>query len=313
VDDPYQYTIDNAKKFIGYPHPEFTPKPNGKWVVYYRLAVEDGEVIFPERFTKEDYEELAENDYWTYITQYMNDPQAAGLAEFYQYHTGQCSVVLDDLEQYWIVKKPDNNFNPFPDESDFVRLADCDCIMTIDPAFTDTGISAKTSRTAIELWARDSNGNNYLIWAKVGYFDTFKAMDFMFYAWARFNGYIRTLFVETNAAQKLLPKLFLKEARERGIHLPITAKPETGDKVARIRSNLGTQLAKNRVWLAKGFSAEFLEEQKVFPQNRYKMDVLDAAEKGVNNLTTPEKTELTNERKIAEEEQFRRIRNAAGY
>lgn len=85
VDDLYDEIIKNARSIEGYPIKGIKPKENGKWRVYYRKILEDGMITYPEAHNMQTLKELAEKDWWTYVTQYMNDPQQAGLAEFIKY------------------------------------------------------------------------------------------------------------------------------------------------------------------------------------------------------------------------------------
>jgi hypothetical protein len=41
--------------------------------------------VIPEEYDWDIIDSMAKKDWWTYVTQYLNDPQEAGLAEFIKY------------------------------------------------------------------------------------------------------------------------------------------------------------------------------------------------------------------------------------
>jgi hypothetical protein len=87
--------------------------------------------------------------------------------------------------------------------------------------------------------------------------------------------------------QKILKPLLEAEQPRRGQYInpqPVLAK---GDKVARIRSNVGYYLSQGKVYLADGYSQEFIEEKELFPMSEYRMDVLDESEKALTLLRKP--------------------------
>lgn len=101
VDDVYDDIIRRGRVFKGYPLRTYKPVAGGQWEIYYRKAIEDGKIIFPEEFTQEAYDEMARDDWWTFVTQYLNDPQEAGLAEFNQYDVGVADMEMNQGE-WWL-------------------------------------------------------------------------------------------------------------------------------------------------------------------------------------------------------------------
>ena len=284
IDDPYQEIFDHCKKFVGYIHPDFKENPSGNWTIYYRKGIEDGKVIFPESFTKEKYEELLEKDYWQYQTQYMNDPQQSGLSEFAKLEVKHASLLTDKDGRYVIFRKKQGNYQ---DDKKTILLSDCHVVMGIDPAFSDRGISAKTSRTAITVWAMDVDENCYLIKSKVGYFNIIETFGHIGDIVEDLYGYMSKIILESNAAQKALKPLLEKALAERDLFITIDPKPVTKDKDVRIRADVGRILFKGKAWVCSGAGIEFIEEVKVFPQSESKKDVLDASQKAIMELRKP--------------------------
>lgn len=101
IDDVYDDIIRRGGTFYGYPLKQYNPIPGGRWHVYYRKAIEDGRIVYPEEFTQEAYDEMARDDWWTWVTQYLNDPQEAGLSEFNQYSLNTTTMEFDNGE-WWI-------------------------------------------------------------------------------------------------------------------------------------------------------------------------------------------------------------------
>lgn len=306
ADDVYHQKIldKNMKALYGYQDPDMLKKVNHEippgvpaYNVYYRSIIEDGKAILPEEgYTKEWYDGLLEEDRWTAMVQYANKVSETGLVEFYKLPTKSCTLDLDnETGKFYIIKKGLKNLE---DLSKRVDLSFCDVVMSIDPAATDTGITAKTSRTSIGVWAMDAAENCYRIGSKVGYFDIEETFNHIFDLHKFFKGHIRATFVESNAMQKIIAPLLRKEERQRKMHIspmPIFA---SGDKVARIRSTVGYYLAAGKIYLATGCAAEFIEEKDIFPMSEFKRDVLDESEKGLTALRKP----LTQEEEQEQEE-----------
>ncbi len=322
VDDPYYQKVimKNMFRLIGYQDEDMVKmvnrnlsKDEDRFTVYFRQIVEDDKAIFPEGgFTKEAFEILLRDKPWTAMTQYMNKPTSSGLAEFHEYETGSCIVsYMDKYNDYVIVRE---NKNDLDDEAEGgVRLGKCDCVVTVDPAGTDTGITAKTSRSSVGFWAMDSKGNAYRLAEAVGYFSIQDLFDKIFEVNGKFDGYSRGTFVESSAMQKILAPLLEGEQERRGVYISPEGVPAKGDKKARIRSNVGSFLARGKVWLATGCAKNFIEEQKMFPMSE-RLDVLDESEKALTILRRPlsEDEELDIEERALEYE-FATTDNRVGY
>lgn len=289
LDDPSAIICDDCKQFLGYTLEEFEEKESGEWVVYNRLGVEDGIAVNPEVLTEESLDKQKEDDFWSAMTQSMNRPLKTGLAEFSDMKVKRGWLDFDVEEQRWYVHREEDNFGKEDDGVGLrLRLGKMDCVMAIDPAFTDKGISSKTSRTAIGAGAMDRDGNIYVIYGKRDFFSITETFSHIFACEAKFRGYVRTCIVEGNAQQKVLKPILDKEADERSQYIHFDSVPETGDKDARIRSIVGTPLAKGKVYICdKEAYRHFTDEQKIFPQAKYKKDFLDMCAKLIAGLRKP--------------------------
>jgi hypothetical protein len=287
LDDPSSIVCDDAKLFLGYTLEEFEEKERGTWTVYNRMGVEDGHEVNPEVLTAEGLNKQIQDDYWSAMTQSMNRPLKTGLAEFNSMSVKRGSMDFDVDEQRWYVYKDEGNYDS-DGMKKRLRLGHMDCLMAIDPAFTEKGMSSKTSRTAIGAGAMDSEGNIYLIFGKRGFFSISETFNYIFSCEEKFRGYVRECVVESNAAQKVLKPILDKEAYERSQYIHFNAIAETGDKDARIRSIVGTPLAKGKIYICDPEAyVHFLEEQKIFPQAKYKKDFLDMCAKLIAALRRP--------------------------
>lgn len=284
-----------------------------RYTVYAREILEHGEPIFKEGgFTKEKFEVLLKDDPWTAMSQYANNPQQSGLAEFLPYETKRARVFYSRKAGDFIVLK--EGIKNIEDEHKALRLSKMDVVMSVDLAATDKGITAKTSRSSIGIWAMDNLQNVYRIWSRVGYFRMDDLFDNIFAGHEAFLGYIRATVVESNAMQKGIEQLLEREQFRRGVYVNPVASPAKGDKIARIRSVVGLFLASEKVYLAYGCGEEFLEEKNVFPMMENRMDVLDESEKGISELYQPPTGGEVEEMEEEEEEyRIQTMENAVGY
>jgi len=284
MDDLYDDIWRDAYEIQGYPTPDIDIIPDGTWSVYYRRAIEDGESIFPERFPLERYEKMATssdpNTIWTYQTQYLNDPKDSGLTEFNTLRVKECRVFMG-VERPYVVVGSEN----FP--TDKVHLSEMDIVAALDPAFTDKGISARTSKSAFTIWGVDFKRRYYLLYAKAGYYDPEKCKDVVFTGLRRFKGYVRKFVIERNGQQKMLEPIYKDEMKKRKFYIRLDMVPSTTDKTARIRTGLGSKLIAGVVYVANGQGTDFIDEMQSFPMSKYKMDVLDSSNKAIGELRVP--------------------------
>ena len=309
IDDCYQRIYDSCKVVEGYSKGDLQPVLGGEWAVYWRLVEEDGLYIRENVMNKDKLDRLMVDDPWAAMTQWYNSPYKTGLAEFSMREVREIKLVFS--EDKWFIVKLGDNFS----SQKVVPLEDCDVVMSIDPAATNTGINAKTCRTSIGVWATDSEDNKYRIWSRVGFFDQHQTVDHVFEGHRVLRGYIPRTIVETNAYQKVLKEYLDREQAERGIYLGLVGVNAQGDKKARIRVAFGTYLAKEKIWATAEAGRELREELRIFPMSNSKMDVLDESEKGITYSRRPESINDREIRLIEEEERMydQGVMSASGY
>lgn len=283
IDDPYgKHIFNNCKKYVGFLNPDFEVLDEGEYTIYYRKSIENGQVIFPENFTLKKFEKLAEDDWWQYQTQYMNDPHNTGMAELREFETKK-AVLIEEGGTFVIRQIEEKTFHDNVD----VLLGDCDVVMAIDPAATKKGVKAKNCRSAIVVWAVDCDENKYLIRNVTKQISITEMFDYMFEIHDFFKGHIRKTLYENNAFQKVLETLIPQEEMRRKKWISSEPMSATGDKNARIRSNVGKELRLGKIWLCEGEGLEFTEEKNIFPQSENLRDCLDASEKAFISLIKP--------------------------
>lgn len=299
LDDCYSDIYQNCRTVTGWKDGDLQPKEEGTWDVYYRLVEENGRYLRPNVMDEKGLTELMKADYWAAMTQYYNSPMKAGLAEFADAEVGECTLLLDEENRYWI-RKDDPNLL-MDDVEKEIALSSCNVMVVTDLAATDTNMNAKTCRSAIEVWAKDGRENKYLLWARVGFFSIFDSIDYIFQANQIFRGYVTGTIIEANAFQKIMKPWISREQNVRGIYVNPIAVNATGDKKARIRSAFGISLARKQVFSTKEALKPLLEELKMFPMSDTKLDTLDAAEKAFVYIPRPETVEERETRKYEEE------------
>jgi hypothetical protein len=281
IDDVYMTEIvPLCKTLRGFLDQDFIkPDPKGVWHLYYRDAVENDKAICSSIMSIENLAELAKSDFWTYQTQYRNNPQKSGLSEFsdceiklcycefdYKKHDYRLEVIEKDgkTKTYWLSKERSGIF--------------------IDPASTEKGITAKTSRSAIGVCVRTWDDERLLIWSKCGYYNTVQMFDHIFYAALKFKGYISAIWIENNGPQSAYIPLLEKERNERELYIPIRPAPAPRvDKMVRIRNNFGRELMKNKISATKECQLHLRDEIRAFGQTE-RVDFLDMFEKSIVHL-----------------------------
>jgi len=312
IDDCYADIYASCKALYGWQRGDIQPLPSGTWSIYYRLIEEDGLFIRPSVLSPEELATLMRDDPWSAMVNYYNSPMRTGLAEFSDAVLGECAVRWDDeTSDYWIDRLT-GNLGDDPEPS--VRMGSCDCLMTTDLAATDKGISAKTCRSSIAVWARDSRGNSYRLWSRVGFFSIFQSIDYMFEGHRLFRGLVRATLVEANAFQKIIAPIVAREQAIRGTYINPIPVLASGDKKARIRSAFGVALMRNQIWATADAGKPLYEELRMFPMSESKLDCLDESEKALTYLGTPESSEERFLREEYEEDRmYAGAQNAVGY
>jgi hypothetical protein len=313
VDDVYDDIIARASVNLGTPMRDFKPAETGKWQVYYRQAIENGESIFPENLTIEGLAEMAQDDYWTYVTQYLNDPQAAGLAEFNEYKVKKCFLESNTVEiaggeniLIWNIRYFKNG------EEVLLPLSSCDLITAWDPAASERYMSAKTSRSAGGAIATDCDNNHFILDLRADYVKVTTMFNWMFSMKKKFKEYLRGTFLEAMGAFKVLLPIIREEETRRGENLNLRPVHVVGEKEARIRTILQPVLEQGRLFIDEHYYDLFWDEQRAFPQSQ-KKDILDMTSLGVKASIRPLSDAEKTEQRRAEKRLTGQRRGITGY
>jgi len=285
IDDLYDGIWNNCRVLLGYQDVDIKLEPGNKWAIYYRKVIEDGKSIFPEEFPVEVIEKMLREDPATTMALYFNSPQESGLVEFFGAEIYGCSLV-------WAKRPYILAFTP--DGREEIPLSNVNICMALDPAFTYKGVSARTCRTALVVVAKDWKNRCFVLDIFAGYYKITKIYDFIFETVENYKGHVMYLIVESGAQQKMLEDLIKDERNKRGIHVSVRAMNASGDKVARIRSTVGSYIAKGSLYATQRAGLTLREELNSFPMAKYKMDVLDALQKALAELSiamSPEEEE----------------------
>jgi len=310
VDDLFSSIIEEANEFYGYPMKDVETNPEGEWKVYYRKAIEDGLTIYPEEMPIDRLRRMAEKDWWTYITQYQNEPASSGMSELYDYGFKPFTMEWEEENNRWFILTDD-----WEDE---IYLGDCDVVIVGDPAATERYVNARTSKTAIGVLATHWSGKRFLIWLRADYVQPNQMMDWLFEANQVYSKYRRGTFLEANGPFKVFvdPKtgtgVLREEERKRGASLCLRGFAATGDKDARIRSYLQPELNSGNLYVLESYLPMVEEERKAFPMSTQK-DILDMLAAAVMLSSRPMAKKELQERQVAEDEWENRHHNAAGY
>lgn len=126
----------------------------GDIAVFKRAIIEQGQIIFPEKFTKDDLAKLRLRDPELYAANYLNEPATDLTAQF-----------KSTWLHYWAWASPEVVRYDSPEGKPIVaHLKDLDCIISVDPAFTEHG-SGK-SRQALVVTGTHDDGAHLLLKAE---------------------------------------------------------------------------------------------------------------------------------------------------
>ena len=310
IDDCYEDIYAHCRTVTGWTVGDLQPVEGGTWDIYYRLVEENGWYLRPEVMDKVTLENLIRDDYWAAMTQYYNSPTKTGLAEFVNSEVRLCSLRWDEKDNEWWIRKEEGNWD---EEDQEIRLGSCDVLMSTDLAATESGIKAKSCRSALAIWAKDANNNVYRIWSRVGYFSIFQIFDYVFEGHKSFPGLIRVTIIESNAFQKIIKPLLQREELVRNVSIRPMAVNARGDKKARIRTAWGPALARRQVFATLEAGKPVLEELRVFPMSESRLDTLDESEKAFVYLVRPDSVDERARESEWEEDRSMGVNNAVGY
>ena len=304
IDDPYEDIFQEIKTQYGYwdELPYEINEETGIWDVYYRMAIEQDEYIFPEKMGKRELDRIKLKDQWKYYTQYLNNPHSAAVSEFIDYTVKDCELDFTNNNGYIIHTRYKK-----------VYLHDCIVTLGLDPAASEKRLSARTSRSAIVVQAKDVEGNRYYIDGSVGYYTPTKLYDELFRLYTKFRGYVSSSNIEAHGGFKIVWNSIIEEEQKRQVWIGRKRINPLPDKDAKLRDFIQPLLHGGKIWAAKPIDQYLRDEIRVFPGGHLK-DTLDACEIADRGTPYPEGAYIEREE---DEEQYledrRQIRSRAGY
>lgn len=273
VDDAYENIFKKLAARYGYwDELPYELSENGMWHVYYRMVEEHGEIIMPEKYTREGLEQLKEDDFWTYITQYANNPFGAETSELTDYveNVGGASVMWDAMEKDFLV----TSYNKVKQYEKSFYLKDCDVLTGCDPAGTERNLArARTSRSCAIVYARTPADDRVIVRLDADYVSAPQMMNWLFRNMATYPAITRTV-LEMQGSFKILDGILREEQQRREKWLNVRPVTATSDKVVRIRNLLAPILSRSQLFIPDEFLMLFKEELVSFPLSK-KMDILD--------------------------------------
>lgn len=293
IDDPWESVMRHAKTHYGdwsAVSKFYEVDENGGWDVYYRTCLDDeGVSIFPSKYTKETLEALAKEDFWTYITQFVNNPHAVEKIEFSGHDVGHAQLGRGKDGELVVVFDGEEH-----------DLHEADVVLAGDPASSDKRVSAKTSRSSAVVSARfairmpgSKRPRRVVVFLdiKAGYLSPALYFDTLFALHRRFAEYVRASYMETAGPFKFLLKFLREEEARRKTYINVQGIQPLGDKLATIRSAYEPLLRDGDLYVVDDVREELMWELSVFPS--MSLDVLDAGKIAIAKHVEPEGVETS--------------------
>ena len=297
IDDTYEDLMtDCCGQFGNWDEVNYPLKRNGEWDIYYKMAIERNKIVFPEAITKSMLDKLREDDWWTYVTQYLNNPHIAGASEWTDFDVKKFTVDYDETygHRIWLngEEKP-------------LYVEDMDVKIGIDPAASDRKARATTSRSAITVLARDARNRIFLLDVSAGYWRPSQLFDNMFRLHKKFRRYNPSTHLEQMGAFKILGSLLREEEQKRNYFLNLRAVTKGTDKDNTIRANIEPILNDGRLYVIENNYNLLIQEVKTFPNGKLK-DILDSITLAYQASRTPPSEEENRRRyKLQQESSWR--------
>lgn len=286
ADDPYESIMTNLKSCHGYwdelPD-EYAPVPNGIWDVYYRMAEENGEAIFPEVLPLSTLDRFRRTDYWLFNTQYQNNPYAKENSEFGEFRINECELRYEQARGLVVLA----HNGPVTEE---LSLLDMDVVAALDPGASEKRIGARTSRSAFVVYATDYKRRRFVLHLRAGYKRITEVAKWVIDAHKLFGRYLRAVYYEAQGPFKILGDIFRSEMQKADVAIPLRAVSAKGDKIQRAKFALTPVFVQGRLYCVQSAKAELDEVRKTFPNSK-KMDLPDALTIAETNITTVAKPE----------------------
>lgn len=307
LDDPYEDIFTELKSQHGYwdEIPYEVNQESGIWDVYYRMAIERDEYVFPEKVGKEELDRIREKDPWKYYTQYLNNPHSAQVSDFQDYNVHKCELDFTNEKGYTILVNRGNTTEEIP-------LANCEVNIGLDPAASETKVSNRVSRSAIVVKARDHKDRHFYIDGAVGYMAPTVMYDNIFRLYKKYRAYVKSTNIEAHGAFKIVWNSIRELQVERQTFIGMRRIAPLPNKDAKLRDFLQPLLEFNLVYACPPVFSFIEAEIKAFPGGILK-DTLDAMEIAERDSVRPMDAEEQNYQNGRERAYRGRIRSRAGY
>jgi len=245
--------------------------------VYTRSAIEDGEIIFPELHTWEEYERLQKNNPALWYAQYENNPVQGGPADL-PYDAIQPYYLTPDFQDI-VINQTDGSEKRW-------KVSELDRVICVDPnsgspvapdmaAIVVVGLSPDDEMFALETWSDREDPDTFVR----------KILQLCRKWKPRLTG------IEKAGQQNTL-FYFEKLCREEGIYFATEPlEPRGRDKEERIRFNLQPYMASGKIHML--VSQSVLRKQITDFPNNILIDELDAFGYSPEILRKPKKQILS--------------------
>lgn len=243
----------------------------GDIATFKRPAIENGESIFPERYTLDELQEMQRDDPAFYAGQYLLNPAAGGASEFE-------AEWLRNFE--WEVNGRQIRYTNSDNKVTYAHVSDMMLFISVDPAISESKQSARSATPVVGL---NSDGIFLLDDSAERGLGVFELAHKVVDLYIRYKP--RKIFIETVVYQRAFAQVLAQTARDRGV-------PHLLGAIEEIRSH-GKQSKDLRIYALEPFfkrgnfysnkrNSNFLEEYLSFPRGDLR-DVLDALSFQVND------------------------------
>jgi hypothetical protein len=281
IDDPYERIMGDALTHDGdwselavyYPQPSRA----GRWRVYYRSALADGESIFPESYSVDFLIRLAKDDHWTYVTQYLNNPHSVGTLDFAAYGLRPARLEFGDKSETLVLQR--NGI------TERIALDSCDIVMGVDPAASEKRMSSRTSRSAVCVVARTPRDDIVIMDVRCDFVKPSQLFGWIFSLTGKYRQRIRQVRLESQGPFKLLADVLRDEMKRRGEHFYLLPVPAMGDKVPTIKMTMEPFLKRDSIYVIDEAMSLVRLEFDIFPSSR--LDLLDAVKIAIAGTHLP--------------------------
>lgn len=237
----------------------------GDLAVFRRAAIEDGQSIFPEKWSLEDLAKIRMRDPVLFAANYMNQPSDDVTSTF----KAEWLKTFQWLDEHQFL---------FQDESarkQVVRLQDLDLLILVDPGGFGQRVSESRARAAAVLVGDDGKGHKFFIdcYSEV---DTYLACIRQVVAWTQ-KYRPRKIYVERAGPQAAFGELLRQELQKKLLDVTVdddTLKPESKAKEVRILE-MEPYWQRGQVFIGSGAAFhEFRTQFSHFPRGQ-RVDILD--------------------------------------